>query len=1187
MSAPTCPDCGAPLSSVDGPDFCPGCLLGCLSGDLPEPFGGEPPEELLGGRYRLEAQIGEGGFAAVWRAWQVSPVQRVVAVKWLKPEVVSPQVLARFDGERSALARMNHPGVATVLDAGSHDGRPFFVVELVLGHALTTAATACRLDAEARCRVFIQICEAVQHAHGKGVVHRDLKPSNLMAWEESGILRVKVIDFGVARALADPLSDLAATAVRQLVGTPGYMSPEQADPGSADIDVRSDVYALGVVLYELLAGCLPFPALARRSAAGSAPAWPPAAVIGRAPRPWQRDLLAIADRALATAPSARYAGAQALADDVQRVLDEQPVSARPQRGLYALGKLARRHRATVVLSLLSLTSLIAGLAVSLGLFFRAEQQARELRLAQARQDRQTAQRWKSERHFPGAMPVLARALATGSDPAAEADLLTQAAYGRFMEPLGPALPLDPEWGELITTAQTGPVLLALMSGTAAAPPVLVRWLEEDRTMGNPTVYPLPEKSPVTSLSMSDSGSRAAVWGAEQRAWLLDLTAATWLPVVWPEGGAATFASLHRTGHQGIIATAGGCLWRAGRLRAELLCRLDGKITAFLAVPQRGGLTLIAATSSGKVYRWVHEGDSAPPEPLFTLPAAVTALISVENGRTVIAGDAKGNIQWHDPAKSTPPLIPASGRSGAVTVLAAGPRGRTVFAAFAHGVVRGWETDTMEPTGPQGDIAERIVDMRASGGSAEVLVTGVGGSLRMWHTATGHITPLIAAPGAQSAGHGSPHARNDPGRLVQLTPDRKFLTVMSTVPRHAGPILLQPQGATHLTWLSDHLLTGIDEQGSVAAWQIPSLGRRSFSSGSGPRPLDAMPDGAEAVIVLEADGRVVRHREGATPEVLAAPLLPATRWSKGCLSPASRRMLLTGGDARTVVLASWADGQAREISRLEESTPITALALSPDGTRIASGHADGEVAFRLADGTGRLRSLRHPASVNVLVWGPAERAASASADGSLILWDTSTAQPWADPLHQGSPTLHLTWAADGGRLAAATASEITVIDASSGFTLGPPLPLVIPLETLALNPSGTRLAGSFSSSDPRGLSEAMIWPLPPPASKVPPWFRRFAAELSGQRLTSAGQLEPVPPPARQELARLIPANDASPAGQLARWLTLPDLPPEQLHPWLTVEPQTLQAILLDWPPTAAVKRLRNLLRNRGRGASAVE
>jgi hypothetical protein len=255
------------------------------------------------------------------------------------------------------------------------------------------------------------------------VVHRDLKPANILAWEEGGVRRVKVIDFGVARALEEPLSDLAVTAVRQLVGTPGYMSPEQAEPGSADIDVRSDVYSLGVVLYEVLAGRLPFASAGRRGAGVEVPGWPEGGVMGGAPRAWRRDLLAIAGRAMAMSPGGRYASAEALADDLQRVLDEQPVSARPARGIEVLGKLARRHRAAVVLGMLAVVSLVAGMAASLVMYWRAETRAEDLRRARAREDVQTAQRWKAERQFHGAMPVLARALETEPDAVAAASVL--------------------------------------------------------------------------------------------------------------------------------------------------------------------------------------------------------------------------------------------------------------------------------------------------------------------------------------------------------------------------------------------------------------------------------------------------------------------------------------------------------------------------------------------------------------------------------------------------------------------------------------------------------------------------------------------------------------------------------------------------------------------------------------------
>src|SRR5262245_17445430 len=247
---------------------------GRVGGFLAQPYlAGEPPpvSEVPGtkiGPYKLLQQIGEGGFGVVYMAEQEQPVFRKVALKIIKPGMDTKEVISRFESERQALALMDHPNIAKVLDAGATEsGRPYFVMELVKGVPLTKFCDDNRLPPQQRLELFIQVCQAIQHAHQKGIIHRDLKPSNIMVTLHDGRPVPKTIDFGVAKAISQKLTEQTLfTAYGQVIGTPAYMSPEQAEMSGLDIDTRSDVYSLGVLLYELLTGTTPFEAQRLRDA---------------------------------------------------------------------------------------------------------------------------------------------------------------------------------------------------------------------------------------------------------------------------------------------------------------------------------------------------------------------------------------------------------------------------------------------------------------------------------------------------------------------------------------------------------------------------------------------------------------------------------------------------------------------------------------------------------------------------------------------------------------------------------------------------------------------------------------------------------------------------------------------------------------------------------------------------------
>jgi serine/threonine protein kinase len=404
-----------------------------------EPIGEKPGTVI--GRYKLLEQIGEGGFGVVFMAEQERPLRRRVAVKVIKPGMDTRQVIARFEAERQALALMDHPNIARVLDAGATDsGRPYFVMELVRGIPVTDFCDQNRFTVEDRLKLFVSICSAVQHAHQKGIIHRDIKPSNVLVTLHDGIPAAKVIDFGVAKATGQRLTDKTLfTAFAQIVGTPLYMSPEQAEMSGLDVDTRSDIYSLGVLLYELLTGTTPFDKVRmkgagydefRRIIREEEPPKPSARISTLGPaatlvtthrksdlrklrQSIRGELDWIVMKCLDKDRNRRYDSAGNLARDVERYLQNEPVQACPPSNVYRFRKFVRRNKATLLVLMFVAIAVSLSLVLTMAGFSIASLKEKNLKLQGFRPVRVTTTP-------PGArvafVPIDARTGAPNSSP---------------------------------------------------------------------------------------------------------------------------------------------------------------------------------------------------------------------------------------------------------------------------------------------------------------------------------------------------------------------------------------------------------------------------------------------------------------------------------------------------------------------------------------------------------------------------------------------------------------------------------------------------------------------------------------------------------------------------------------------------------------------------------------------------
>jgi WD40 repeat protein/serine/threonine protein kinase len=916
-------------------------------GTAPHPAGGDAPGAVIG-PYRLLQPLGEGGMGTVYAAEQTHPVHRTVALKLIRAGMDSRAVVARFEAERQALALMDHPNIARVLDAGTTDGGlPYFVMELVKGVPITRYCDDRRLTCEERLGLFVQVCSAVQHAHTKGVIHRDLKPSNVLVARYDGKPVPKVIDFGVAKATGGKLTERTLfTEVGAVVGTLQYMSPEQAEPNNLDVDTRSDVYALGVLLYELLTGTTPLargrlrevtllevlrlireeepprPSVRltemRNAECGMRNPNHPASARGLNPQselriPHLQELDWIAMRALEKDRSRRYETAGALAADVERYLADEPVQACPPSAWYRFGKFARRNKPALVAataSVLIVLAAVAGLATSNFLIAREQRET-----AKALDDlKRATDRERVDAYFHRI--ALASAALSANNLGAAVRYLDQC----------PEELRGWEWRYLMRLCRVEPLVIREKSGlhsvaisrdggrlAAACGDASVRvW--NSRTGKLVAVVENAHKGFACSVAFHPAGTHLASVGADRLVKVWDLSADPPRQVferpcdavhAFGTAYAVAFSPLDpdhlAAGSEGTVTLWN---WRADRPVRSMPGHGPHRITVAFSPD---GRVLATGTWRGSVRLW---DPQAGGEPLGTFTEShnvhvVAALaFSPDNGRLAAATFVRRVSVW-DTATGT--ILRALPQNGLVLGVAfSPPDGRLIASAGEDKVVHVWDAATgRELIGLRGHTGV-CACVAFSPDGHRLASGGADGTLRVWDA-----TPLR---GDERQERDTFEKHGTEVWSLAVSPDRT-------------KILSAAFGPPVMVWdvKTKAVIARFDDCDSVAfcaAWH-PDGRRVAFAGGQGDRFV-------VRVKVLDTKG----EPDGFTP------LGSASEYFAVAFSPDGRH-LVTGGGARLVQV--WDADTGRPVHTLgAHKGVIRGLAFSPDRKYLGSMDSDGEI-----------------------------------------------------------------------------------------------------------------------------------------------------------------------------------------------------------------------------------------------------
>ncbi len=1006
-----------------------------------EPFQAEAAGDIIG-HFKLREQIGEGGFGTVWVAEQEQPVRRRVALKIIKLGMDTKEVVARFGQEREALALMDHPNIAKVLDAGATAaGRPYFVMELVRGLKITDYCDEKKLSTAERIDLFIMVCQAVQHAHQKGIIHRDLKPSNILVTVNDGKAVPKVIDFGVAKAAQGRLTKATVyTQFQQMIGTPLYMSPEQAELTSLDIDTRSDIYSLGVLLYELLTGHTPIEqeTLARmgldeirriiREVDPPRPSLRLKTFDGaemtnaaqrrnteptKLPGTLQGDLDWIVMKCLEKDRGRRYETANSLALDLQRHLKNEVVGARPPTAIYLLGRLVRRNKLAFTASAAVAVALLVGAVVST---WQAVEATKARFAAQDAQSRAEAQ----------------QKIAEGQKERADTE------RQRAQEQLKRA-----EW-----LVYAGKLMLAQTDFESGSGGMAKHYLEECapdlrgweyrylRARIDALQTFAGHRGRVLGAAFSPNGRRVITGGEYGTAKIWDVASGQAILELKGLHGSVECVAFSPDG--GRVVTGGGehgsgiipgeaKLWDAGT--GQLVLEFKGHTSRIRCVAfSPDGRQIVTGSEDHTAKVW----DAATGGEILTFNGHIGAVRSVSfrpDGQRIVSAGIDEKVRVWDAV--TRQEILALPHRAMVAGVAFSPDGKLIATAVGDSTAQIWDAGTGRVIHTLRGHSNWVVSVAFSPDGQRLITGSWDQTTKVWSTETGEEIMTLK-------GHGGPVysvAFSRDGQRILTGSDDSTAKLWDGLKGQKTPLVEGHLDAiTSIAFSPDSQRLLTSSHNRTVVWDT-ATSREVLVLKMNPEPA---PDGTNAVV-----------------------------WS-AVFSPDGRR-IATGSQDKTARI--WDATTGEEILRLNHAGMVTSVAFSPDGRRLVTGSDDSAATVWDTATGGKVFTLKgHDGLVRAAAFSPdGQRILTASGDGVARVWDGATGQELRAVRAHASPIWGAAFSPDGRQIV--TGSEdctAKVWDTASGaeiFTLKGHTRRVC---SVAFSPDGQRIV---TGSDDR---LAKIW-----------------------------------------------------------------------------------------------------------------